>query len=73
MHVSFREWDEQVDRSPGSRAPRYETSGTACELANQNLHKKKPDKNFEGVTFVKIIEVCDASCGPNARKLITTA
>jgi len=42
-------------------------------LANQNLHKKKPDKNFESVTVVKTIEVYDTSRGPNAGKLITTA
>jgi predicted pyridoxine 5'-phosphate oxidase superfamily flavin-nucleotide-binding protein len=72
-HVSFCVWDEQADRSYKFKgAARYETSGTAYELANQNLHKKKPDKNFKGVIAVKITEVYDASRGPNAGRLIAT-
>jgi len=73
VHVSCRAWDEQVDRSYRFEAPRYETSGTACESASQNLHQKKADKNSEGVTIVKVTEVYDAARVPNAGKLIPTA
>ena len=73
-HVSFCVWDEQADCSYKFRgAARYETSGAAYELANQNLHQKKPNKDFRGVIVLKITEVYDASRGPNAGKLIATA
>jgi predicted pyridoxine 5'-phosphate oxidase superfamily flavin-nucleotide-binding protein len=72
--VSFCVWDEQADRSYKFKGvARYETSGAAYELANENLHRKKPDKNFKGVIVVKITEVYDASRGPNAGRLIADA
>jgi predicted pyridoxine 5'-phosphate oxidase superfamily flavin-nucleotide-binding protein len=71
--VSFCVWDEQTDRSYKFKGTaRYETSGPAYDLANQNLHQKKTDKNFKGVIVVKIDEVYDAARGPNAGKLIAT-
>ncbi|HNS22408.1 MAG TPA: pyridoxamine 5'-phosphate oxidase family protein [Sedimentisphaerales bacterium] len=72
--VSFCVWDEQTDRSYKFKGTaRYETRGPAYDLANGNLHKKKPDKNFKGVVVVQITEVYDASRGPNAGTLITNA
>jgi len=72
--VSFCVWDEQADLSYKFKGTaRYETSGPAYDLANEKLHKKKPDKNFKGVVVVKIAEVYDASRGPNAGKLITNS
>jgi predicted pyridoxine 5'-phosphate oxidase superfamily flavin-nucleotide-binding protein len=72
--VSFCVWDEQADRSYKFKgAARYETHGPAYNLANEKLHRKKPDKNFKGVIVVKISEVYDASRGPHAGKLIATA
>ena len=70
-YASFCVWDEETGRSykfVGSA--KYETSGEAYELANSNLHKKKPDKNFKGVVVIKVTEVFDASRGENAGKLI---
>ncbi len=52
---------------------RYETNGPACDLANEILHKKKPDKNFKGAIVVKITETYDASRGPDAGRLIARA
>ena len=72
--VSFCVWDEQADRSYKFKGmARYETAGVAYELANQNLHQKKPDKDFKGVIVVTITEVYDASRGPNAGKLLADA
>jgi predicted pyridoxine 5'-phosphate oxidase superfamily flavin-nucleotide-binding protein len=73
-HVSFCVWDEQMDRSYKFKGTAcYEMSSAAYEVANQNLHQKKPDKNFRGVIVVVITEVYDAFCGPNAGRLIATA
>jgi predicted pyridoxine 5'-phosphate oxidase superfamily flavin-nucleotide-binding protein len=73
-HVSLCVWDEKQDRSYKLKgAARYETSGPAYELANDNLHQKKPDKNFKGVVRIKVTEVYDASRGPNAGALIAGA
>ncbi len=70
--VSFCVWDEPTDRSYKFKGTaRYETSGPAYDLANRNLHRKKPDKNFKGVVVVKIAEVYDVSRGPNAGKRVT--
>ena len=70
-HVSLCAWDEQLERSYKLKGTaRYETSGPAYDLANENLHKKKPDKNFKGVVTIKITEVYDASRGGNAGKRI---
>ncbi len=51
----------------------YETSGPAYDLANGNLHKKKPDKNFKGAVVIRFTEVYDASRGPEAGELIAKA
>ena len=73
-HVSLCVWDEQLGRSYKLKGTaRYETSGPAYDLANDNLHKKKPDKNFKGVVTIKITEVYDASRSENAGALIAEA
>ncbi len=72
--VSFCVWDEQTGRSYKVKgAARYETNGAAYDVANENLHKKKPDKNFKGVVVVKVAEIYDASRGPNAGRLVARA
>ncbi len=72
--VSFCVWDEEKREAYKFRASAaYETSGPAYDMANENLHKKKPDKNFKGVVTVKITEVYDAAPGENAGKLIAKA
>lgn len=69
--ASFCVWDEETDQSYKFKGvAKYETSGEAYELANSNLHKKKPDKNFKGVAVIKVNEVYDASRGANAGTLI---
>jgi predicted pyridoxine 5'-phosphate oxidase superfamily flavin-nucleotide-binding protein len=70
-YASFCVWDEDLDQSykyVGTAT--YETSGDAYEFANENLHKKKPDKNFKGVVVIKVTEIYDASRNENAGKLI---
>ena len=73
-HVSLCVWDEQQNRSYKLKGTaRYETSGPAYDLANENLHKKKPDKDFKGVVTIKVNEIYDASRGPNAGAVIAGA
>jgi len=73
-HVSLCVWDEELERSYKLKGTaRYDTSGPAYDLANENLHKKKPDKNFKGVVTIKITQVYDASRGENAGALIAGA
>ena len=69
--VSFSVWDDESGESYKfvGRA-RYETEGPAYEMANENLHKKKPDKNFKGVVVVDITAVYDTGRGPEAGSLI---
>ena len=72
--VSLCAWDKQSGHSYKLKGTaQYETSGPAYDLANENLHKKKPDKNFKGVVTIKITEVYDASRGENAGKLMAQA
>ena len=72
--VSFCVWDEQADCSyKFTGTARYDTRGLAYERANENLHKKKPDKSFKGVIVVQIAAVYDASRGPSAGKLVADA
>ena len=42
-------------------------------MANANLHKKKPDKNFKGVVVIEVTEVYDAARGEKAGNLIAKA
>ena len=70
-YASLCVWDEDTDRSyKFIGTAKYETSGEAYEFANENMHKKKPDKNFKGVVVINVTEVYDASRGENAGKLI---
>ena len=48
----------------------YEREGEACEMANANLHKKKPDMNFKGVVVATITEVYVATRGKMAGQRI---
>ena len=69
--VSFTVWDDASGESyKFVGTARYETSGPAYELASENLHKNKPDKNFKGAVVIHVTAVYDASRGPNAGKLL---
>jgi len=73
-HVSLCVWNQQQNRSYKLKGTaRYETSGPGYDLANENLHRKKPDKDFKGVVTIKVTEIYDASRGPNAGALIAGA
>ena len=72
--ASFSVWDDESGEAykfVGSA--RYETSGPAYELANANLHKKKPQMDFKGVVVIRVTEVYDASRGKSAGDLIAKA
>lgn len=49
----------------------YLTSGPEYDLANGEMHKKMPDKNFKGVVVVRVERVYDIKSGPTAGQLIT--
>jgi predicted pyridoxine 5'-phosphate oxidase superfamily flavin-nucleotide-binding protein len=48
----------------------YETSGPAYGLANGELHRGNPGKDFKGVVVLKVTEVYDAAKGPDAGRLM---
>ena len=69
--VSFCVWDDQSGESyKFVGKARYAAEGEEYSLANENLHRKAPDKNFRGVVVIEITRVYDASRGENAGKLI---
>jgi len=48
----------------------YQTSGPAYDLANGELHKSKPERNFKGAVVFKVTSVYDATRGSEAGKLM---
>ena len=69
--ASFSVWEDGSGESyKFVGTAKYETSGPRYELANENLHRKKPDTDFKGVVVIKVTEVYDAARGENAGKLI---
>ncbi len=48
----------------------YQASGPGYDLANENLHRKKPEKDFKGVVVFTVTEVYNATRGPEAGKLM---
>jgi hypothetical protein len=69
--ASFCVWDEETDKSyKFVGTAEYRTSGDGYNLANENLHKKKPDKKFKGAVVIKVTQIYDASRGASAGKLI---
>jgi predicted pyridoxine 5'-phosphate oxidase superfamily flavin-nucleotide-binding protein len=69
--VSWCVWDDETGESYkfiGTAV--YKTSGPEYDLANDHLHKKKPQKSFRGVAVVKVTAVYDAARTPNAGALL---
>ncbi len=54
-----------------SGSAQYLTSGPEYDLANGEMKKKMPDKNFKGVVVVQVHRVFDIKSGPMAGQLIT--
>jgi predicted pyridoxine 5'-phosphate oxidase superfamily flavin-nucleotide-binding protein len=52
-------------------AAHYLTSGAEYDMANGELKKKMPEKNFKGVVVIKVEKVFDIKSGPTAGQLIT--
>jgi len=48
----------------------YETEGPCYDLAQAELEKKSPDKQFKGVVVFTVRTVYDQVPGPNAGKLV---
>ena len=70
--ASFTVWQE--DPREGYKftgSAQYLTDGAEYDLANGELKKKMPDKNFKGVVVIKVCKVFDIKSGPTAGQLIT--
>lgn len=70
--ASFTVWQE--DPREGYKyngAAQYLTSGPQYDLANNEMKKKMPDKNFKGVVVIKVEKVFDIKSGQTAGQLIT--
>ena len=70
--ASFTVWQE--DPREGYKftgSARYLTTGAEYDLANGEMKKKMPDKNFKGVVVIKVCKVFDIKSGPTAGQLIT--
>ena len=48
----------------------YETEGPNYDMAQAELHKKKPDKRFKGVVVFTVHAVYDQAPGQNAGNLV---
>ena len=69
--ASFSVWSQ--DPREGYKftgAARYLTAGPEYDLANNEMKKKMPDKNFKGVVVIKVHQVFDIKSGPTAGQLI---
>ncbi len=65
--VCLSAWDDRAGESyKYVGVGRYETSGEAYDMANENLRKSKPDKRFKGVVVVKVTGVFVATRGAKA-------
>lgn len=70
--ASFTVWEN--DPREGYKftgSARYLTSGPEYDLANREMHKKMPDRNFKGVVVIRVERVYDIKSGPTAGQLIT--
>ena len=70
--ASFSVW--QGDPREGYKftgSAQYLASGPEYDLANGEMKKKMPDKNFKGVVVIKVGKVFDIKSGPTAGQLIT--
>ena len=52
-----------------TRSAKYLTMGPEYALANCEMHKAKPDKNFKGVVVIRVERVYDIKSGPTAGQL----
>jgi len=69
--ASFTVW--QQDPREGYKftgSAQYLTTGPEYDLANGEMKKKMPNKNFKGVVVIKVHEVFDIKSGPTAGQLI---
>ena len=69
--VSLCTWDDETGESYKLIGTgRYETSGAALDIANQELQKDKPGKKFKGVVIFEAKEIYEAARGKSAGDLI---
>ncbi len=70
--ASFTVWDgESREGYKFKGSAEYLTAGPEYDLANGELKKKMPDKDFNGVVVIRVEQVYDIQPGPTAGQLIT--
>ena len=70
--ASFTVWQEKPREGyKFNGSAQYLTSGPEYDLANGEMRKKMPEKNFKGVVVIKVEKVFDIKSGPTAGQLIT--
>lgn len=70
--ASFTVWQEKPREGyKFNGSAQYITSGPEYDLANGEMKKKMPEKNFKGVVVIKVEKVFDIKSGPTAGQLIT--
>jgi len=70
--ASFTIW--QNDPREGYKfngSAEYRTDGAEYDMANGEMKKKMPDKNFKGVVVIRVEKVYDIKSGPTAGQLIS--
>lgn len=70
--ASFTTWRENPREGyKFTGTAEYLTSGPEYDLANGEMHKKMPERNFKGVVAIRVEKVFDIKSGPTAGQLIT--
>ncbi len=70
--ASFTAWSDEPTRGyKFTGAAEYCTDGPEYDFANNEMHKRLPDKNFKGVVVVRVEKVFDIKSGPDAGIEIT--
>lgn len=69
--ASFTVWQENPREGyKYTGSAQYLTGGPEYDLANSEMKKTMPDKNFKGVVVIKVEKVFDIKSGPTAGELI---
>ncbi len=70
--ASFTAWDPESRESyKFTGSARYVTDGPEYDLANGEMRRRMPGKNFKGVVVIAVERVYDVKSGPAAGQLIT--
>ena len=70
--ASFTLWqDSPREGYKFNGSAEYRTDGPEYDMANGEMKKKMPDKNFKGVVVIRVEKVYDIKSGPTAGQLIS--